>query len=189
MSHAIETHQTLRAVDKDGRGLQITFIWQRDRFTHRILAVDDKREVVLLESLDGTSADQWPLSPPLQSLSVEQREAGRQVALLVGMAGRSHWSLSVETRPDERTLVFDAACRVHKPPDMLGSTYRTMFKSSALDLQSFAIGHDCQFDTTATINSKQADIHRPEGRFTVSIDVSAASLPATFRWQYAISRR
>ena len=44
------------------------------------------------------------------------------VALLVGMAGRSHWSLSVEARDGQ--LNFDAACRVRGDCNHLGSGYR-----------------------------------------------------------------
>jgi len=188
MSNATETNQILNAIDQYGRGLQITFIWQGDRFTHRISSIDAECKVVLLESFDGNSADQWPLSPPLQSLSVEQREERRQVALLVGMARRNHWSLSVESRPDERMLVFDAACRVQEWPDILGSTYRTTIENSALNSQSLDIGNDCQFDAMTTINSETVVIHHSEGRLTVCIDANAASLPQTFRWQYMISR-
>ena len=50
----------------------------------------------LLESIEGTATDDWPPSPPLQSLSIETLPDGRRVALLVGMAGRSHWSASIE---------------------------------------------------------------------------------------------
>ncbi|MEQ8791856.1 MAG: hypothetical protein RIC55_36705 [Pirellulaceae bacterium] len=49
------------------------------------------------------------------------------MALLVGMAGRSHWSLSVEPRHDESPdlagFLFDAACRFGGTPQTLGSRY------------------------------------------------------------------
>jgi len=189
MPNATDTNQTLTAIDQYGCGLQITFDWQRDRFTRSISAVDAKRDVVLLASLEGTNDDEWPLSPPLQSLAIEQREEGRQVALLVGMAGRSHWSMSVESWPNEQTLVFDAACRIHESPTMLGATYQTMFAPSRLGSQSFDIGHECKFESAAMSDSAQSMVHESEGRISLRIDTNKASLPKTFRWQYTISRR
>ncbi|MFM7073965.1 MAG: hypothetical protein ACKO38_19435 [Planctomycetota bacterium] len=78
----------------------------------------------LLESCEGQSGDIWPASPPLQQLLVESRAEAGQVALLVGMAGRSHWSLSVEPLADRIGFRFDAACRLSGPPEWLGHVWR-----------------------------------------------------------------
>ncbi len=84
----------------------------------------------MLASEEGSDQDEWPPSPPLQQLHVEDRAGGGRVALLVGMAGQSHWSLSVEALPALRQLVFDAACRLGGSADSrsgrLGSGYRAM---------------------------------------------------------------
>lgn len=78
----------------------------------------------LLESLEGQSGDIWPGSPPLQQLLIESRAEAGHVALLVGMAGRSHWSLSVEPLADRIGFRFDAACRLSGPPEWLGHAWR-----------------------------------------------------------------
>src|ERR1044072_2775417 len=67
--------------------LSIEFLWLSDRFQQviSIVAADGQRQQ-LLESIEGSSDDAWPPSPPLQSLTIEDRPASR-VALLVGMAG------------------------------------------------------------------------------------------------------
>lgn len=78
----------------------------------------------LLESLEGQSGDIWPASPPMQQLLIESRAEAGHVALLVGMAGRSHWSLSVEPLADRVGFRFDAACRLGGPPDWMGHVWR-----------------------------------------------------------------
>jgi hypothetical protein len=97
------------------RALRVTFVREADRYRHEVALVErteDGSEQVtpLLASVEGTAADAWPSSPPLQSLSIEQRPEGN-VALLVGMAGRSHWSASIEALSAEGALRFDIACR------------------------------------------------------------------------------
>jgi len=79
---------------------------------------------VVFESIEGTPEEDWPPSPPLQELHLEARPDGKQLALLVGMAGTSHWSLSVEFDAAAGTAVFDVACRVKRAPGGLGSRYR-----------------------------------------------------------------
>lgn len=115
---AIETR------DERGRGLRVEFLRERDRYGHRVSVVSDGREATLLVSQEGSDEDHWPPSPPLQQLSIEEREAGRHVALLLGMAGKSHWSLSVEPGSQPLSFVFDVACRLRDNPGYLGSTYQ-----------------------------------------------------------------
>jgi hypothetical protein len=120
---------TLDATDSAGLVLRVRFTRERDRYAHAILAVEPcGREHLLLESVEGTPDDEFPRSPPLQSLSIEELAPGRRAALLVGMAGGSHWSASIEAVPGHAALIFDVACRVsagRKTPDplALASTY------------------------------------------------------------------
>ena len=136
-AHPVTEHRpvVLDALDSRGRGLRATFVWFRDRWAHTIAVVTRERmgrERVgpLLASDEGCDHDDWPPSPPLAQLHVEDRAGGGRVALLVGMAGRSHWSLSVEALAEARQLVFDAACRLGGSADSrsgrLGSRYRAM---------------------------------------------------------------
>jgi hypothetical protein len=92
-----------------------------------ISAIAEEGELIsLLESVEGTRADDWPPSPPLQSLRIEELDGERRVALLVGMAGRSHWSASVEPVVGEAAVVFDVACRHPPGAQGLGSRYRRL---------------------------------------------------------------
>lgn len=115
---------TLEVTDRGGRCLRATFLWQRDRYTHRIEVLDRGRATVCLTTDEGNADDPWPPSPPLQQYSMEAGGGGKDVVLLVGMAGKSHWSASVEGDTTTASLVFDMACRVARRPYWLGSTYR-----------------------------------------------------------------
>jgi len=122
--------RTIDFMDADGTGLRLEFAWRRDRFQHKLAALIDGRAVLLLESVEG-SDEAWPPSPPLQQLSIEETRLGARVALLVGMAGRSHWSLSVEPGDEPKSLIFDAACLVRGDVGQLGSAYQFQGRATA----------------------------------------------------------
>jgi hypothetical protein len=112
--------------------LRVEFVWERDRYRHLIaLAHRDGSAEPCLESVEGNADDAWPASPPLQSLSIETLADGRRVALLVGMAGGSHWSASIEPAIDSASLVFDIACRTAGEAAALGSQYAPAAAGSA----------------------------------------------------------
>jgi hypothetical protein len=103
--------------------LQLRITTLHDRHGHVIEASVDSSLVTLLESVEGDASQPWPPSPALQSLDITELECG-PVALLVGMAGQSHWSASYEARTNEGSLVLDWACRSSREPSHLGTTYR-----------------------------------------------------------------
>lgn len=103
--------------------LQVRFAFREDRFAHEIWVADgdDWRPVLL--SVEGTPEQSWPASAPLQTLHVETRSEG-PLALLVGMAGKCHWSASVELNSARQRVCFELAARVRPPGSpWLGSTY------------------------------------------------------------------
>jgi hypothetical protein len=84
----------------------VRFIWDQDRFRHEVYADGQ----LIAASIEGTSNDPWPASPPLQSLSLEN--IGSQMAILgVGAAGRGHWSISV-VADEQDSLKLELACRI-----------------------------------------------------------------------------
>lgn len=120
----------LMVVCADGKSLAVEFVERGDRVGHVVLSIDAAgKRLVLAESSEGAADDDWPASPPLQNLSIETLTDGRQAAFLVGMAGGSHWSASVEAIGE--TIVFDIACRHGDSPGPLGSRYR-LLETSAL---------------------------------------------------------
>jgi len=158
----------IEATAAHGLLLRVEFNWLGDRYSHLISAVHPSGEIrPLLDSIEGAPTDNWPPSPPLQSLSIETLPDGRRVALLVGMAGGSHWSASIEPAFERAGLNFDLACRHTKQPTFLGSAYQRLSKSSAAPL----ISSDEEIATT------------PE-----SVAIKPRSTPdrGTTRWKFTV---
>ena len=88
-------------------------------------SVDPDAEAQATAPLDDAAADpRWPASPVLTEVSLVGA-AGRPAIVGLGLAGRSHFSVSVAAHPDRPdTLLFEVACRIQEPPGWLGSTYR-----------------------------------------------------------------
>ncbi len=128
----------IQTVDRAGHGLRVVFYKRGDRWGHVVAAVSGEHVSPLLVSVEGTNEQVWPPSPPLQSLSIEQRATGA-VALLVGMAGRSHWSASVASIPNAASQTygfeFDLACKASGGESQLGSQYKIL--TDATDSWSF----------------------------------------------------
>ncbi|TWU58327.1 hypothetical protein [Rubripirellula reticaptiva] len=102
----------------DGR-LNVVFQWRADRFVQSVF-VDG---IHAGDSVDGDGETDWPPSPPIQQLSLEEI-GGSAVILGVGAAGQGHWSISVEKAGDS-SLKFDLACQCRGQAGSLGSTYQT----------------------------------------------------------------
>jgi len=119
--------EVLEAIDSRRQGLRAEFFRTEGRWAHRLVTVNGFAQRVLLQSLEGGPHEAFPPSPALQQLAFQQLSPGHRVALLVGMAGKNHWSVSVEAFPDRRCLRFDAACRHQRVRDGdLGSAYQTV---------------------------------------------------------------
>lgn len=124
---------SIHSLELDNVRLQLTFEFQQDRYSHRLFlapaesagsdehkgSVDDRPAMA---SYEGAADQAWPVSPPFQQLSVEPIE-GRDVALLTGMAGKSHWSASISPDLDRPFLTFDIATKYSDSPEYLGSRY------------------------------------------------------------------
>ena len=173
----------LETIDKQGIGFRVTFVWHRDRFAHTVGIVDNERLSPVLASLEGSDDDDWPPSPPLQNLTIEDRREGHRVALLVGMAGTSHWSVSIEPAADEMAFIVDVACRVKTQPRNLGSVYRAMAVPAQVDSKAIVgglVGVDAQ-RTESVLEIAESDI-------VVRPSHVASEAPITVRWQYRICR-
>lgn len=166
-----------------GDRLQLRFARRGDRWEHAIDFRAAGQLVWQLRSDEGTADDAWPPSPPFQSLEMHTQPDGRKFALLVGMAGASHWSASVETDPAGERFVFDVACRIKFDPTWLGSSYVI---SDVVGKENFR----CAIETTAfgeTPDNSRLSIETVGPRTVVCITDLSGSLPRTVRWKYAIS--
>ena len=178
---------SLSAMNLDGVGLQVEFLWRQDRHCHTIGLVVDNSPISVFESMEGSSLEDWPPSPPLQQLSVEELRPKTQVALLVGMAGKSHYSISVEPAHDRTKFVFDVACRSREIAEQLGSEYLLLAGgvSSASD-------HDAIIDVDRRLIQLSCDrdgetasriIVNPKG---VRIEPALVVSLGTTRWRYSL---
>ncbi|HEX7449280.1 MAG TPA: hypothetical protein VF306_17125 [Pirellulales bacterium] len=161
--------------------LTIEFRRAAERYAHQIFTGKGGERRLLLESIEGDGDHPWPPSPPLQELHVERQPDGRQVALLVGRAGRSHWSLSVE--PFENRLVFDAACRLSGEAEWLGSSYRAAADAAIADGVAIFAGGRLRL---VSAEADGASLGVEAGVLQVRAARRAASGARTARWRYAI---
>lgn len=169
-------------------GLRTTFVWREDRYAHVVALYGATGEHILLESIEGSPDDPWPPSPAFQQLSM-QGDGDQRVALLVGMAGRSHWSMSVEVAASRRGFVFDVACRLNEAAEELGSSYsaaghaiidpRTATGQS--DANRYTLVLDPSLPPDAQSLSTAGDLLR------VHCLASQATLPCTARWKYQVA--
>ena len=165
--------------------LQIVFVRTGDRFSHRIAHLASS-DTPLLASVEGQPDDPWPSSPPWQELHVERR-GELQVALLVGRAGHSHWSMSVEPELAADGFLFDIACRTSGEVGFLGSTYRlaggAMPVLAANGIHLGGGNELCvltgEIELSGAGENRTARV-RPLPRSDTS--------PQTIRWQYRLSR-
>jgi hypothetical protein len=160
----------LETRDSTGRGLRVEFFRRGDRYAHVISLLDGEAVTPAWESVEGTDAHDWPPSPALQQISLETLAGGRRALLLVGMAGTSHWSLSVEAT--QGALLFDAACRVKQVPEWLGNHYES--RTPASGLLKWVVADDSELAAG------------PE-HVTIQPASATLDLPATARWTYRVT--
>ncbi len=178
---------SLNATNADGIGLQVEFAWRQDRHVHTISLMVDDNSIPVFESVEGSNVDAWPPSPPLQQLSVEELRPSIQVALLVGMAGKSHWSMSVEPVADRAAFVFDVACRSRDAAVQLGSGYLLMADrlstpgehAASIDIAGRSLLIRCDRDGPTAATIKEG----PQGLRIVPASVIPGG---TTRWRYTI---
>ena len=103
------------------KSLQLTLIWQHDRWGHEIVGLG--AENIVWRSREGTSEDLWPPSPALQDLHVVAGPNGGFTALLVGSTSVAHWSVSMEADAENDQLKFDVACRLKGAEGRFGNAY------------------------------------------------------------------
>ena len=153
--------------------LRVRFYWQGDRYAHEISVRLNGQWQPALTSVEGSPEDEWPASAPFQSLHIEQREDGRTLAFLVGMAGKSHWSASVEIDRETNSVLFDIACRVRDcTPGFLGSNYHPA------ECSRLKIEPTHRFGPTAFEQSPT--------NLRISAEPASSAGPQTVRWDYRV---
>jgi hypothetical protein len=171
-------HSTAATADRilEAGNLRVRFFWHGDRYAHEVSVRSNDVWLPALLSVEGSPEQDWPASPPFQSLHIEEREDGRKLALLVGMAGKSHWSASIEIDEATACVLFDVACRARGcEPGWLTSSYRRA-KGATSGLLAVELGQrfgPAELETTAD-----------HTRVIAEIDMDGN--PQTVRWDYRL---
>jgi hypothetical protein len=181
----------LQVLDRDGRGLRVVWYREEDRYGHVIAYVAGPIATACLTAELGRDRDPWPASPPLQQCSLESSSGGRQMGLAIGMAGKSHWSQSVETDSSAPSLAFDVACRVHRQPLWLGSSYRANHPLEALSASTVrltvAAGVELTLTGEALDSPFPARMEVNGNHVVITADLGGLPFPSTVRWRYRVA--
>jgi hypothetical protein len=159
------------------KSLRVVFFRIGERIAHRVEAVRSSELQTVFISTEGSHADEWPVSPPLQSVHFERRHQD-EVAFLVGMAGRNHWSASVTADATLDRIVFDIACRAANEPACLGSTYELIGLPGAVPSADLPL----IIDGVAPLAIETAG-----SKLQLSMLPGEGNLPRTIRWTYSIA--
>lgn len=181
----------LQVLDAAGCGLRVTWYRDEDRYGHVIAYVAGPAATACLAVEFGRGRDPWPASPPLQQCSLERSSRGRQTALLIGMAGKSHWSQSVETDSTAMSLTFDVACRLHRQPLWLGSSYRASYPLEAISSSRVrlivAAGVELALTGDAPDSPFPVRMEVCGNRVAIAADLGKLQIPSTVRWRYRVA--
>ena len=166
--------QSLEISNDDGLAT-VSFFAIEKQFGHEIRIERDGKKIVL--RTDDQIAASWPPAPPLQDIHFEERENG-QLLFGVGMAGNTHYSLSIAA--EKTTLKFEFAAFVKNEPGFVGTSYR-------MD-QSV----DCQLITGLLFPHKNSQpISADQSSFEKNLIIEPiahddGSLPRTIQWGFDI---
>jgi hypothetical protein len=182
-----------------GTLLRVDFDRAGDRWRHRVALVLPEGSsvvspVLLLESQEGSSDEDWPASPPLQAISIEERPRKLPSALLLGMAGSSHWSAAIEQHPAEKKLRFDIACRTTERPANLGSRYRLAPRVDVMHvddagcrLRFLAAGIAFELGGEQNKDSPLPAMGLSERDLSIYYGEPTVDKPRTYRWVYCLT--
>ena len=180
---------TLNSIANDGTGLRLQLHWEQDRYHHHIDWISGDLVTRLLESTEIAAEDLSAQRPVFQQVSVESRGLESQVALAVGMGGQSHWSMSIETVPESRTLVFDVACRVTTPFESLASCYQLLAPVSSVESRKCefnVMGHPCQVEVDPSAKSEKLQLELSQSQLQLTVEPLDLEVPRTVRWRYRV---
>ncbi len=169
-----------------GVGIRAGFRWLGDRYGHSVDAFVDGQWRTVMLSVEGDDRSNWPPSPPFQQLLIEHRATG-PVGLLVGMAGKSHWSGSVEFLTDPVRLAFDIACLARQQPARLESSYELQQAIPQIRNGQVIIP-DTSVPLTISADSPETSCTIAGSAFRISpACTTPAAATASYRWKYCIS--
>ncbi len=173
--------------------MRVRFAMANDRYAHEVWLADGATWVKVLSSLEGSPNEPWPESPALQSLHMEGDRQGQPTALLVGMAGKSHYSLSASLDAAAKCIRFDVACRAGGSQiGPLGSRYRVWQSVESHDDRHAILASampaeaSVELEICQQLGSARMEAHGDT--IGVVAEKPSESLPHTVRWGYTLVR-
>ena len=166
--------------------LRVRFIRTGDRYAHVIEHEAESRWVELMRSVEGDHASAWPASPPLQYVEINARSAD-STALLVGMSGKSHWSMSMTLNGAARRIECDVACRLREPAGWLGSTYQTPGPMGRCGAKARGVCGNLLLEVSAVpVEIELRTGGSSENQMLIVPTLNLSQDPQTVRWIYTV---
>ncbi len=161
-----------------------------DRTGHCVWWLENDKPCLIIKSLEGNPSQAWPESSPFQQIVCENVGAGGKAVLLgVGMAGKAHWSATIEGDSMTQAIAMDIACRTAAVPEHLGSAYwiSAPWIATSISENSLSLVHpdgitlivDSIGNTSITVENRKMLV-RP------SIDTAHHQRGQTYRWRYVL---
>ena len=161
-----------------------------DRTGHCVWWLEDDIPTLIMMSLEGHSKQAWPESSPFQQIVCENVGAGEKPVLLgVGMAGKAHWSATIEGDSMTEAIAMDIACRTAVAPERLGSTYwiPPQWTAKLVTENSLSLEHlhglkvviESVGNTPIVYEGQKLQIHP-------KIDFANHHRGQTYRWRYLV---
>ncbi len=143
-----------------------------------------------MSSVEGNSEQAWPDSSPFQQIVCENVGAGNKPVLLgVGMAGKAHWSATIEGDSLTEAIAMDIACRSAAIPEQLGSTYWVpeAWKAVLISENSLTLEHSRGIKVTIdSIGNTPIVFENQRIQIRPTIDGTQHQRGKTYRWRYLV---
>ena len=117
----IKTAEPRLCIENAGKTICVEFYRFAKQFGHRIGFHGFNSQPIFANTVETFSEQVWPDAPPVQDVHFEDRGTS-QVLLGLGMAGKSHYSVSIGSNLRDE-LKFEFACHVKEKPGFLGTVY------------------------------------------------------------------
>jgi len=117
----VKTAEPRLCIENSGKTICVEFYRFGKQFGHRIGFHGFNGQPIFANTVETFSDPVWPDAPPVQDVHFEERGSS-QVLLGLGMAGKSHYSVSICSNTRDE-LKFEFACHLKENPGFLGSVY------------------------------------------------------------------